>query len=111
MTESEFDQSAFALTWFIKELPLRDTVATAGVGEAFAVPKDTDPLAELARELSILTTREQAERILERLAARAGVDLAPTETGLLARLHRDSSLDLRALAATYELDPTQLVDG
>ena len=28
---------AFALTWFIKELPLRETVATAGVGEAFAV--------------------------------------------------------------------------
>ncbi len=70
---------AFALTWFIKELPLRDTVATAGVGEAFAVPKDTDPLAELARELSILTRREQANRILERLAARAGVDLEPVE--------------------------------
>ena len=48
------------LSWFIKELPLRDTVATAGVGEAFAVPKDTDPLAELARELSILTRREAA---------------------------------------------------
>ena len=31
--------AAFALTWFIKELPLRDTVATAGVGEAFAVPR------------------------------------------------------------------------
>ena len=61
--------AAFALTWFIKELPLRDTVATASVGEAFAVPKDTDPLAELARELSILTRREQANRILERLAA------------------------------------------
>jgi MFS family permease len=103
--------AAFALTFFIKELPLRETVATAGVGEAFAVPKDTDPLAELALELSILTTREQAERILERLAARAGVDLAPTETWLLARLHRDSSLDLRALAATYELDPAQLEDG
>ena len=52
--------AAFVCSWFIKELPLRDTVATAGVGEAFAVPKDTDPLAELARELSILTRREQA---------------------------------------------------
>ena len=31
--------AAFALTWFIKELPLRDTVATASVGEAFAVPE------------------------------------------------------------------------
>ena len=81
--------AAFALTWLIKELPLRETVATAGVGEAFAVPKDTDPLAELARELSILNRREAAGRILERLATRAGVDLAPAETWLLARLQRD----------------------
>ena len=83
--------AAFAMTWFIKELPLRRHVATAGVGEAFAVPKDTDPLAELVRELSILTRREPPERILERLAARAGVDLAPTQTWLLARLDRDQS--------------------
>jgi hypothetical protein len=100
--------AAFALTWFIKELPLRDTVATASVGEAFAVPKDTDPLAELARELSILTRREQANRILERLAARAGVDLAPAETWLLARFNRDPSLDVRALADTYAIDPLRL---
>ncbi len=100
--------AAFALSWFIKELPLRETVATAGVGEAFAVPKDTDPLAELARELSILTRREQANRILERLAARAGVDLEPVEIWLLGRLNRDPDLDLRALADTYAIDPLQL---
>ena len=86
--------------WLIKELPLRETVATAGVGEAFAVPKDTDPLAELARELSILTRREAARRILERLAIRAGVDLAPAETWLLARLQRDPHLDLAAPSPT-----------
>ena len=100
--------AAFALTWFIKELPLRDTVATAGVGEAFAVPKDTDPLAELARELSILTRREQANRILERLAARAGVDLEPAEIWLLGRFNRDPGLDVHALADPYAVDPLRL---
>ena len=100
--------AAFAVTWFIKELPLRDTVATAGVGEAFAVPKDTDPLAELARELSILTRREQANRILERLAARAGVDLEPAEIWLLGRFNRDPDLDVRALADTYAVEPLRL---
>ncbi|HVR13286.1 MAG TPA: hypothetical protein VMS41_05870, partial [Gaiellaceae bacterium] len=100
--------AAFALSWFIKELPLRDTVATASVGEAFAVPKDTDPLAELARELGILTRREQANRILERLAARAGVDLEPAETWLLARFNREPSLDVHALADTYAIDPLRL---
>lgn len=100
--------AAFALTWFIKELPLRETVATAGVGEAFAVAKDTDPLAEFARELSILTRREQAERILERLAARAGVDLEPAETWLLGRFNRDPSLDVHALADAYAIDRLRL---
>ncbi len=100
--------AAFALTWLIKELPLRDTVATAGVGEAFAVPKDTESLAELARELSILSRREAAGRILERLAARAGVDLAPAETWLLARLQRDAHLDLAELAAAYDIEPDRL---
>ena len=100
--------AAFVLSWFIKELPLRDTVATAGVGEAFAVPKDTDPLSELARELSILTRREAAGRILERLAARAEVDLSPAEIWLLARLDRDEHLDLAALAADYEIEPGRL---
>jgi EmrB/QacA subfamily drug resistance transporter len=100
--------AAFALTWLIKELPLRETVATAGVGEAFAVPKDTDPLAELARELSILNRREAASRILERLAIRAGVDLAPAETWLLARLHRDPDLDPPSLADAYDIDPARL---
>ena len=100
--------AAFALSWFIKELPLRDTVATAGVGEAFAVPKDTDPLAELARELSILTRREAAGRILERLAVRAEVDLSPIEIWLLARLGRDEQLDLAALAVAYDIEPGRL---
>ena len=100
--------AAFALSWFIKELPLRDTVATAGVGEAFAVPKDTDPLAELARELSILTRREAAGRILERLAVRAEVDLSPVEIWLLARLGRDDQLDLAALAVAYDIEPGRL---
>jgi EmrB/QacA subfamily drug resistance transporter len=100
--------AAFALTWFIKELPLRETVATASVGEAFAVPKDTDPLAEFARELSILTRREQANRILERLAARAGVDLQPAEIWLLGRLNRDPGLDIHELADAYAIDPLRL---
>src|SRR5207344_975992 len=91
---------AFVVTWFIKELPLRDTVTTAGVGEAFAVPKDTDPFAELARELSILTRREQANRILERLAIRAGVQLQPAEIWLLGRFNRDPDLDVRAFAVS-----------
>ena len=55
-----------------------------------------------------LNRREAASRILERLAIRAGVDLAPAETWLLARLHRDPDLDPPSLADAYEIDPARL---
>ena len=70
--------------------------------------EDRRHIDELARELSILTRREQAARILERLAARADVDLTPTQTWLLRRLDRDPDLQLDELAATYAIDPLRL---
>ena len=91
-----------------QELPLRDTVSPRRGRRSLAVPKTVDTIDELARELSILTRREQAARILERLAARADVDLTPTQTWLLGRLNRDPDLRLDDLASTYDLDEAQL---
>jgi MFS family permease len=99
---------AFVLTWLIKQVPLRETVATSGVGEAFAAPKTASSLDELARELSVLTRRESAQSIIERVAARAGVQLDARSCWLLARLHRDPDTDLDALAAGRGMDPALL---
>ena len=95
---------AFALSLFLDQLPLRDTVATAGVREAFATPTDARSLPELARELSALSRREGARRIIERAAARAGVDLDAGGCWLLARFARDPSTDPHALARDRDLD-------
>jgi DNA-binding MarR family transcriptional regulator len=100
---------AFALTFFIKQLPLRKTVATAGVGEAFAVPNASSSLAELECMLSTLTRREGGRRMIERLAARAGLDLSAAECLLLAQLDRDPGVDLAALAARRNLEPARVV--
>jgi EmrB/QacA subfamily drug resistance transporter len=102
---------AFVLTFFIRQLPLRQTVAAgAGVGEAFAPPADASSLAELARELGTLSRREGAHRIIERVAARAGVSLDAEQCWLLARLSRDPGTNPHALAGKYHLDP-RAVDG
>jgi EmrB/QacA subfamily drug resistance transporter len=100
---------AFLLTFFIKQLPLRDTVATAGVGEAFAAPKDTTSLEEIERELSTLTRRDARRRMIERLAQRAGLDLTAPQCLLLARLDRDPDTDLARLAVERNVDLTRVI--
>jgi EmrB/QacA subfamily drug resistance transporter len=99
---------AFVLTFFIRQVPLRDTVATAGVGEAFAAPKETTSLAEIERELSTLTRRDARRRMLERLAERAGLDLTAPQCLLLAKLDAEPHLDLAALADERHLDAARV---
>ncbi len=45
---------AFLLAWRLEERPLRRTVETSDLGDAFAAPQDTDSLREITRELSRL---------------------------------------------------------
>jgi EmrB/QacA subfamily drug resistance transporter len=77
---------AFGLTWFLREVPLRKTAETQGVGEAFAVPHDDDSFKELQRQLTTLARRDRHWGAYERVAADAHVDLDPPEAWLLARL-------------------------
>src|SRR3954447_21899657 len=74
---------AFLLAWLIEERPLRQTVDTAGVGEAFASPTSGDSLRELMRELSRLVGRPRTRAFIERTVTTAGVDLAPGPAWLL----------------------------
>jgi len=77
---------AFCLSWFIKELPLRQTIATSGVGESFAKPSEAESLPELAARTSALAQRENRRIVYERLGERAGVELSPQEMWILFRL-------------------------
>ena len=77
---------AFLLSWLIEERPLRQTVETAGVGEAFATPKSGDSLHELTRELARLVGRERTRAFIERTVDAAEVDLPPGEAWLLVQV-------------------------
>src|SRR4051812_3375835 len=99
---------AFVLAWLIPERPLRTTVRTAGLQQAFAAPEDTDSVREVARELSVLVGKEGVLAFLERAARRADLDIPPAGGRLLARAASEGTVDVPRLAATYHLDEDRL---
>jgi MFS family permease len=99
---------AFLLTWLIPERPLRQTVRTAGLQQAFAAPEDTDSVREVARELSVLVGREGVIQFLDRASARADLDITPAGGWLLARAASDGTVDILHLSAAHDVDLDRL---
>lgn len=88
----------------LEQRPLRDSVtAASGIGESFAVPKDTESLAEISRALGVLLGREGRRRVVERLAEQAGVDLSPAACWVLARMNEDPRTDLAAASSRFQV--------
>jgi EmrB/QacA subfamily drug resistance transporter len=102
---------AFLLTWILEERPLRTTVATAGLHEAFAAPEDPDSVRTVARDLSRLVGREGAADFVRRTAARSGLDISPLESWVLVRTAADRTLDVPAVAETSELEVEHVRDA
>jgi hypothetical protein len=103
---------AFLLSWLLEQRPLRDTIAAAsGIGESFAMPKNTDPLAEASRALTTLIGRDQRRQLVERLADRAGVDLSAAACWLIVRLHEHPDADIPACARTSTFQPRSASAG
>jgi EmrB/QacA subfamily drug resistance transporter len=84
---------AFLLSWLIPERPLRQSVETAGMGEAFATPSSGDSLRELTRELARLVGRERTQAYIERTVEASGVDLPTASAWLLVQAHEGVDLD------------------
>ncbi|MEA2725382.1 MAG: hypothetical protein QOH59_3153, partial [Gemmatimonadales bacterium] len=103
---------AFVLALLLEERPLRHAVAAGtGVGESFAVPPDGDSLTQVSRALWALLSRESKRRLLERIIARAGVDLSAAAAWLLARFEESPEVSTDTLARTYVVEPSRLSDG
>ena len=103
LTASGFAVAGFLLTWFIRELKLRETVATGDLSDTYAMPRDADSLAEIVNKLGRVDRREGARELVIRVAARAGIDLSPAACWLLARLSEDRAPDLATLAARFDI--------
>jgi DNA-binding MarR family transcriptional regulator len=99
---------AFLLSWLLPELPLKTTAQAPDVGDGFHGARDDNALREIERSLSNLARREHRWQLYERLAARSGVDLAPTELWLLARLGERAPLMEEQLREQLSVDPHQI---
>ena len=98
---------AFLLALMLEERPLRKTVESSDIGDAFAAPQDTSSLREITRELSRLVGRERTRRFIERVTERAGVELTPAEAWLLDQSH-DGRLDPRVADVADPADSSRL---
>ncbi len=101
---------AFALTWFLVEVPLRTSAKAPDIGDGFQPAHDDDRLREVARALSLLAGREQRWELYERLAVRARIDLPPPELWLLSRLGERVPVTGSELAAQLRVDPRELTE-
>jgi EmrB/QacA subfamily drug resistance transporter len=100
---------AFALSWFLQERPLRQTIETAdGVGEAFAGPTVGNSVRELSRQLAVTAGRERSREFIRRIAAAATVDCEPLECWLLGRVADRTAADPAGLAERANVEPGAL---
>lgn len=103
--------SGFALTWFLPERPLRETIAAAAagdvggeVGETFVMPTDRDAASQLLRGLRVVADRDVQRAYIQRIVELAGLRLSPAAAWLLVRLGRDPALDLTELARGHAVE-------
>ena len=99
---------AFLLSWVLPEVPLKTTAGAPDPGDGLHPARDDNALREIERALSRLARREERWQLYERLAARAGLDLAPPELWLLARLGERTPLTEGQLGEQLPVDPVEI---
>jgi EmrB/QacA subfamily drug resistance transporter len=99
---------ALVLALLLPEVPLRQTTHATDPGATFGMPEDRRSLDEIARALSVLTSRENLRQVYERLAARAGVDLPPACCWMLFRLGEQAPATPAQLASRAHVAPDAL---
>jgi hypothetical protein len=100
--------AGFALTWLLREAPLRAGEAAEGMGESFAMPRDATSLQELERIVTVLVAHENRWRVYSDLAQRAAIDLPPPELWMLARLGEREPMTLKSLSAELKIPAAAL---
>jgi DNA-binding MarR family transcriptional regulator len=103
LTAAGISLVAFALAWFIPQLPLRAAAGVPDPGEASTMGTERSTEAELTRALSVLARRENVVATYQDLADRAALDLRPGDCWLLLRLRDHAPLSVGELAGRVHL--------
>jgi len=105
---------AFALAFFLKEVPLRDTARAAApdLGDGFAMPESRTDDRELERAVATLFFRER-RKVAPAIVERAGGDLDEGGIWCLLQVHlrerRGSPATLRAIGEYFGV-PAQVLE-
>jgi hypothetical protein len=91
--------AAFVASWFIKELPMKTTIAPTDIGETFGATRSPDSIAEIGRLLSVLVGRQKMEEYLGRVVRETGIDIPLIDAGVLVLLRTQPTMDAPALVA------------
>ncbi|MFF7988424.1 MDR family MFS transporter [Kitasatospora xanthocidica] len=90
---------AFVLSLFLREQKLRSTVTAPDLSESIGLnPVERTSLDEIARALSVLSSREARRDLFRRITATAGLDLLPASSWLLLQMHQHGSVEPAELA-------------
>ncbi|MER7842945.1 MDR family MFS transporter [Kitasatospora sp. NPDC096077] len=90
---------AFVLSLFLREQKLRSTVTAPDLSESIGInPVERSSLDEIARALSVLSSREARRDLFRRITATAGLDLLPASSWLLLQMHHHGSVEPAELA-------------
>src|SRR3954463_3400417 len=101
----------FALSWRLRERPLRATAATSqGFEDTQAQPKAADSLAEIERALAQCTTREERVRFHAGVAERAGAPISPGATWALVRIDEHGFGGARTMAVAEGVDEERIAE-
>ena len=99
---------AFALTWLLREIPLRATARVPDTRRGLGAASEDDSLGEVQRALATLAHRDNRWALYERLAKRAGIDLAPPSLWLFCRLATRTPIRTDELAGDLSVDGARL---
>jgi EmrB/QacA subfamily drug resistance transporter len=99
---------AFALTWLLREVPLRQAARTEGIGESFASPRDDKSERELERIVSSLLRKDERRRIYDATIASSGIEIEAGESWVLGRVGERRHTTVAALATELHQDPARL---
>ena len=99
---------AFALSWLLREVPLRATTRAPEPGRVLEPAADDDALRRVEASLSRLAARENRWHRYEAFAQRAGIDLAPPQLWLFARLGERVPISENDLTEQLSVSPEQI---
>lgn len=115
MTAAALAFMSFLLTFGIREVPLRTSLAPEPANDPLQMPRDATSLEELERIVERNTARENRWRVYQDSAKRIGVNLEPDEYWLLARIGerggRESRSELERRLAVDEKQSARLFAG